>query len=134
MVNDLREKARNHLKYQVLDIGHPTSLTFLFWRWLILLLLLGLHHSVKNLRIDLDVLEVNISRKFKGVDLSNCSFDSLTKLMGPNALKNPVILVSQDNISLRVEFENKMISKGLSSKGQHHHSLNSDLPDRFNTF
>lgn len=54
--------------------------------------------------------------------------------MGTNALQNTVIVICKDDVTLCIQFDNEMIDKWLWTKSKHDDSLNTDLPDGFESF
>lgn len=68
------------------------------------------------------------------IDFSDCSFDLFVELMRSNALQNAVVVISEDDVSLRVELKNQVVRKGLGAEGNHDHSFDADLPDAFHSF
>ena len=70
---------------------------------------------------------------FKGIDLSDGSFNSFAILMRPDTLQNSVILVRENDIALWIEFKDEMIWEGLRTKCENHNSFNTHLLDSLNS-
>lgn len=68
------------------------------------------------------------------VDFADCGFDLVIKFVGPDALQNFVVAVSQDNVALSIELQYEVVGVGFGSKCENNHSFYSDLPDAFQSF
>jgi len=48
--------------------------------------------------------------------------------MGTNALDNTIVVIGQDDVTLRIELEDKVVGKVLASEADDNNSFDSYLP------
>lgn len=95
---------------------------------LLLFIRLSLYEKLFDSRLaDIYIFKIDVGGLFKRIDFSNSSFNFLRELMWTDTLKYSVLMVSQYNISLRVQFEDKMIGETLTSESKNNHSFHTYL-------
>ena len=76
---------------------------------------------------NIDIFDVDIGCLLERIDLSYRSFDFIRKLMWTYALNDSVLMVSKNDVSLRIKLKNKMVCECLTSKTHYNDTLYSYL-------
>ena len=137
MLDYLGKQARNHLENDIFSFKAAFSLLFSFlFSWLRLLSLLLwrlLDYLIQSLGRNINIFDINVCGVFERINLADCCFNFIRKLMWAYALNDLKLMISQDNITLWIELEDKMICKGLAAEGHHNDTLDSHLPNRLDS-
>ena len=80
------------------------------------------------------ILKVYIRCVLERIYFSHRRFHLLVELMWTNALENPIFVVRQDNIPLRIQLKDKMICVCAATKCENDNSLYPHLADAFKPF
>jgi hypothetical protein len=106
VLDDKGEETGQHFEDDILQLGRTLALVLLFLLLLGGVFLLSLQlfllfqQTVNNLIINGQILQVDISSVLKGINLANGGFDLVVKLVRPDALKNSIIVIRQNNVAL----------------------------------
>lgn len=131
MFDDLWEQAGNQLKDHILQLRSSLGLLLFAFGLFLLHCNQGLLHCLW--RYD-DVFEVDIGCVLEGVEFSHRCLDVIAELVGTDALQDAIVLVSEDDVALRVQFKDEVVGKGIAAEGKHHHPFYSYLPHSFESF
>ena len=62
-------------------------------------------------------LQVNIGGVFERIQLAHRCLDLIGELMGSHALQNTKVLICEDDVALRIKFQDEMITELLLPEG-----------------
>lgn len=96
--------------------------------------LLRLEHFLQSLSRNIDILDIDISRILKRIDLPHSSLYLLVELMRSYTLQDAIILISEDDITLGVELQDEVVGKCIRTEGYHHDPLNTHLSHTVHSF
>ncbi len=140
MLNDGRKQTRDHFENNILHfLGTlfltlalllPLRLLRLLFHWLLFRLQLFLQRLCRNI----DIFQIDIGSMLKGIDLTDGSLHFIVKFVRTHTLQDAVIVISQDDITLRVQLQNEMVGEGLRTERNDNHTLHSHLTHTYHSF